>query len=137
MAVEVVCDASVAVKCLFDEEGSPAALELVRRRPLIAPDFILLELASVAAKKVKRSEVPADFAALSLSRAADLFDSLTPAIALRERAFELGLLPGVSLYDALYLALAERTGLSVVTADMRFVRSAAAAGFSNSIEALA
>ncbi len=136
MLDEVVCDASVAVKCLFDEDGSAEALELVRRSPLIAPDFILVELASVAATKVKRGEAPLQRAALALTRASDLFAELTPAIALHEHAFALATLGKISVYDALYLALAEKRGLIVMTADQRLVRAAMGAGLEHRVRLL-
>jgi predicted nucleic acid-binding protein len=127
MPASVVVDASVAAKCFLSEAGSEAARRLARSGlVLIAPDLILIELAGVAAKKVRRAELTLDAGARMTMRAADLFDELAPVQPLLEQAYRLASQFPLSLYDSLYLCLAERRGLELITADRKLVGAAAA-----------
>jgi len=55
----VVVDASVAIKWLLEESGTrPAVRLLAERRPLLAPDLMLIEAANALWKKVRRGEMP-------------------------------------------------------------------------------
>jgi predicted nucleic acid-binding protein len=56
---KLVIDASVAIKWVVEEEGTPQALELLRRAKLQAPDFLLAEGENVLWKKVQRHELKA------------------------------------------------------------------------------
>ena len=124
----LVVDASVALKWVIDEEGTPAALDLLAEDVLHAPDFLLLEVANVLWSKARRgvlSRPQADEAydaiaavPLTLTPLADL---LTPARAL---AFALDL----TTYDAVYAALAQKLACPLATADERLVRGVRAAG---------
>ena len=137
MPDSVIVDASVAAKLYFTEDLSneaEAALRLAGQ--LIAPDLLFIEMASVAAKRVRRGTSPMDVAARAVSLVRDLLDEVVPIAELNQRAFELSAEHGVSAYDGAYLALAEARGLRVLTADFRLVRRAEAHGLSHLIEAL-
>ncbi len=119
----LVIDASVAVKWLVDEAGSDAALAL-QGHDLMAPALLRIEAANVLRTLAARG-------ALSPAAAADLFALLQEAPlaiadtddALERLAMTLALDLGHPVYDCLYLALALRTGRSLVTADDRFLRA--------------
>jgi predicted nucleic acid-binding protein len=69
---DLVVDASVVVKWVVDEPGTPQALAL-RRHRLYAPDLLAAECANVPWKKVRRNELTeseALFATRLLQRAA-------------------------------------------------------------------
>jgi predicted nucleic acid-binding protein len=137
MPASIVLDASVAAKCFVNEAGSHVARRLAGSGlVLIAPDLVLIELASVAAKKVRRAELSPDAGAQMIARAADLFDELTPTRPLLEPAYRIAAASSLSLYDSLYLALAGRQGLELVTADLKLVAAAAAAGLGEHVRAL-
>jgi predicted nucleic acid-binding protein len=55
----LVIDASVAIKWIIDEEGSPAALAL-RKHSLAAPDLLMAECANILWKKSRRGELSTD-----------------------------------------------------------------------------
>lgn len=120
----VVVDASVAAKWFFDEEHSVAALNLLGNPfELSAPDFFFLEFDSILCKRTRRQE-------LSVMEAFEIDDEIRsipiqsyPAHALRERAFELALETCRSIYDCIYLALAEALNGRMVTADWKFFDS--------------
>ncbi len=116
-------DASVAIKWFLPEIHSEAALraQWLRQR-LHVPAFLTLELGNVIAKKIRRGELTRDngktilkeLRHLPLQRHAD--DRLFPA------AYELALNTRRSLYDCLYLALAEAVDGVMITADHKFYR---------------
>jgi len=120
MADELIIDASVAAKVFFTEEGSDAARRLAASgQPFSAPEFIALEIASIGAKYARRGETTLEHGRLAIQSLRDLVDDLEPVSGLSERALELAVEHGFSVYDASYLALAERKGRRVVTADRK------------------
>jgi predicted nucleic acid-binding protein len=107
-----VVDASVAIKWFIPEIHSDAALRTQHRETLLhVPAFMVLELGNVLAKKIRRNELTR----LPLQRHAD--DRLFAA------AYQLALDTRRSLYDCLYLALAEVIDGIMVTADHKFFTS--------------
>lgn len=130
MDAEIVLDASIAAKVLFTEDGSEEARELVGSGVvLIAPDLIFLEIASVAAKRLKRGETSRQQGADAVGTLPDLIDEVVASSDLVDRAFALAADHGFSAYDAAYLALAEQRGLRLATADNKLVGRARQAGF--------
>ncbi len=135
MAGEIVLDASVAAKCFFTEVGSDAARRLARSGvALIAPDLIFAEIASVAAKRARRGEAPREFAQAAVDALADLIDVVVPTRDLAVRGFQLAAEHGVSAYDGIYLALAERRGVRVITADIKLVERASRHGLADLVD---
>ena len=125
-----VVDASVAAKWrLSDEEHADTALRVLDdfftgRIRLFAPGFIRLEVASaLTVATMGRSprlapqsgrEAIDEFLAIDIATVAD--DTLVaPAYSLARKY-------GCAIYDALYLALAQRLSLRLITADARFYR---------------
>jgi len=137
MPDSVIVDASVAAKLYFTEELSDEAESVIRQASqLIAPDLLYIEMASLAAKRVRRGTATLDVAALAMSLVHDLLDEAVPVADLTQRAFELSAEHGISAYDGAYVALAEQRGLRVLTADFRLVRRAEARGLSHLIQPL-
>jgi len=124
-----VIDASVAAKLHFIEDGSDQAAAFVEgAEGLIAPDLLHVEMASIAAKNVRRGFVSQERARLAVEAVTDLLDTAVPMAELAPRAFELAATHGFSAYDGAYLALAESRDLKVITADAKLVRLAHQAG---------
>jgi predicted nucleic acid-binding protein len=129
----VVLDASVAVRWVVDEAGSNEAAALLERDVAwITPRLVLTEAASALRRKVVDK-------ALAPAAAAQSLDALLQAIGdgiIRlvedERIIAPALLLAVSLHhkvpDCLYLALAEREGAGIATADERLARLARSRG---------
>lgn len=116
-----VVDASVAIKWFIPEMHSKAAIRLHDSRyRLHVPALITLELGNVITKKIRRAELTRhegeailkELKHLPLQRHAD--DRLFPS------AYDLALDTRQSLYDCLYLALAEAVDGTLITADRRF-----------------
>ena len=116
----VVVDASVAVKWLFREPLSGAAGRLLKpgREPL-APDLVWVEVASAVYKKVRRGEVPAQKAEEVLKDFYRLPIKTYLSKALMQTAWHVALEAGLSVYDALYLALSCDRDCPLVTADRK------------------
>ena len=116
-----VVDASVAIKWFVPEIHSDAAL---RARHggyrLHVPAFMMLELGNVLAKKIRREELTRsegdailkELKQLPLQRHVD--ERLFPT------AYALACDTHRSLYDCLYLALAEAVDGTMITADRKF-----------------
>lgn len=118
----LVIDASIAVKWFLPEEGSDAAI-LIRKGfvdgdyRLIAPDLMLSEFTNVL---WKRREFVDEAAGLDMLR--DLLAlgiALVPTEPIITRAYRLAQERSRTVYDAIYLALAESRGCDMVTADSR------------------
>lgn len=121
----VVVDASVAAKWFFTgEEHSEAALNLLDNPfELHAPEFFFLEVDSILSKRTRRRE-------LSEIEAFEIHDEVRsipiqfyPTLALQERAFEMALETGRSIYDCVYLTLSELLEGRMVTADRKFFQA--------------
>ena len=63
----LVIDASIAVKWLVEERGTPEALALRQKAKLIAPELLVAECANILWKKVKREELLKQEALLAAS----------------------------------------------------------------------
>jgi predicted nucleic acid-binding protein len=120
----IVIDASVVAKWFFQEEHYDAALSLLGNPfELKAPDSLYLELENLLCKRTRRKE-------LSIAEALEMEDEIRsmpissyPSAELRDRAFELALETKSSVYDCLYLALAEALDGRMVTADGKFFQA--------------
>jgi predicted nucleic acid-binding protein len=120
MAASLVVDASVAAKVFFEEPGSEQARAAVMRAErLIAPDWILLEVASIAVKKVRRREISKDQAAAVMADLPDLIDQLYPATDLIDGGVAMAYHAMTSTYDGVYAALAQQQDITLITADKR------------------
>jgi predicted nucleic acid-binding protein len=120
----VVVDASIAVKWFMPEVDSREARALLQRSEasgleLLAPEFILIEAANVLRTRHRRGEVTAADAQSSIAELPSAFARVTADAPLIESALGLALDLPVSVYDALYVALARVEGCPLVTADAR------------------
>lgn len=117
-----VIDASIAVKWVVEEDGTPQALALRGRAKLIAPELLVAECANILWKKVQRDELSEDEAlfAARLLQGADI--ELLPTRSLLEAAARIAIALDHPAYDCLYLALAAANDCRFVTADERFLR---------------
>jgi predicted nucleic acid-binding protein len=118
----LVIDASIAVKWVVEENGTPQALRLRQRMKLIAPELLIAECANILWKKVQRGELSKDEALLAarLLQAAEI--ELLPTRILLEPATRIAIELDHPAYDCVYLALAIERDCRFVTADQRLLR---------------
>ncbi len=126
--MKVCLDASMVIKWLVNEEDSDKALQWLRARvyyQFVGPAFLPLEVASVLGRKMCRKVIDKDecVAALEFFERLDIVCEWEPD--LLKRAFEVAVeLDMPTVYDAAYLAVAEKAGCELWTADAQFVRVA-------------
>ena len=120
--MEIVIDASVAVKWFIEESGTAAAREhLGSEARLVAPDLVVAEVCNALWARVRRGWIEEMQARVAVDLVARCYEELVPAASLRERAFAMALELGHPVYDCFYLALAERRRTQLVTADSRLL----------------
>lgn len=119
---KIVIDASVAIKWVVEENGTPDALALLKAGGLAAPDLLTAECANILWKKVRRDELLSDEAVMAarLIQGADI--ELFPTRHLLETATSIAIELDHPAYDCVYLALALDNAWRFVTADDRLRR---------------
>jgi predicted nucleic acid-binding protein len=129
-----VLDASVLVEYLADGEHASEARQRIMqdRGRLWAPHLIDAEVGHVLRRATLAGELTATAARGALEDLAEIPLQRAPHRALLQRAWRLR--ANVSFYDGLYIALAERLGLPLVTLDARLAR---APGLRTSVEVIA
>jgi predicted nucleic acid-binding protein len=127
MSNVVVVDASIAVKWTLNEPGSSTALALLanwtdRGIEVLAPALLAYEVTNALYRHVRKGDIPFDDARRGLTEIIfkvvgfDFSENSDFNI----RAMELGQQFGLpAAYDSHYLALAERRGCELWTADLR------------------
>jgi len=125
----VVLDASVAVRWVIEEDGSAEAVILLNQEiGWIAPRLLLTEVASALRRKVADGAVEAALAGQALDTLLQAVADGIVHLADDERIVSQALLLAISLDhklpDCMYLALAEREGAAIATADVRLARLA-------------
>ena len=116
----VVVDASIAVKWFVPEELSDAARRLLAAEyELLAPELLWAELGNALWKKHRRRELDQRTAGRLLRDFSRVPIEFHQTIRWAGAALELAMRHGVTVYDALYLALAAGHGCRVLTADRR------------------
>jgi predicted nucleic acid-binding protein len=117
-----VCDASALAALLLD--GGPDGqwvTHTIHPGEIVAPTLVTYETANVIRKHELAGQVSPDQAAQAHADLLDLTIELWPYDILAARAWELR--QNLSIYDATYVALAETTGLTLVTLDKRIAKA--------------
>jgi predicted nucleic acid-binding protein len=124
----IVVDASVAVQWIAEEDTSELSRTILVRSDLIAPEFLLIEVANALYRKVFVGEI-------SLEQALAGLDFIRDKVALRavetsalRRAIELAMAMYHPIYDCIYLAVAEMESARLVTHDREFRQRGARQG---------
>lgn len=125
---DFVVDASVAVKWYVEEEGSAKAVRLLEDTcALHAPDFMRIEVENVLLSKMRRGEMSiaeAEDIRLAIRRVPIRWDSSPEML---DDAFRWAVLLHRTIYDSIYVSLAVRLGIPLVTADEKLRHAADAA----------
>jgi predicted nucleic acid-binding protein len=113
----IVLDASVVVSLVLDLGSATkiAAQRVMRERSLHVPHLVDLEVAQVVRRLVRRLEVPPHAGASALLDLAQWRLVRHAHWPFLRRVFELR--DSVTAYDAVYLALAETLGATLLTRD--------------------
>ena len=121
----LVVDASVVVKWYCKEEDTDKALHI--RDEYISgiikislPDLVILELANTI--RYKKNSTAEDVEDVLNNFVKLRFDIIVPTIELTKKANRLSFKHNITVYDAIYLALAEELGYDFITADEKMYR---------------
>ena len=119
--IAAVVDANIFIYATFNVPGMAAeAKDVLRRADVVhAPSSLHAELVSTIWQKAKRGEITAADGRRGLAVFPSLITRTTPVQKLWNRALELSLAEDHSPYDTLFIALAEREELPVVTFDRK------------------
>ena len=122
--MKYVLDVNVALKWVLNEVDSTKARRLrddwrAQIHELIAPDLFPFEAAH-ALTRAERRRLIGDAAQFWGEIMADC-PQLFPSLPLAHRALAISRQARIGFYDCLYVALAEREGCELVTADTRMV----------------
>ncbi len=136
--MRVTVDASIVVKWFVAEPlYKEARLLLDRRIHLHAPDFVLVEFTNTIWKKVRRKEIPDPTPYLEELAVLPEIVALQPSSSLIERAAQIAVEIDHPVYDCLYLACAEATDSTVITAYRCFADKAVDQPFGISVHHIA
>jgi predicted nucleic acid-binding protein len=117
-----VIDASVAIKWVAPEDFSTQALSLLNGPQLFAPAHWLSEAVNGVWGKFHRGQWSAP---VTRARAAALMQAPIKPVALpelMERAIERAITLRLTVYDSLYISLAEARGIPLITDDGKLLR---------------
>ena len=116
----IVLDASVAVKWVLREEHAAAARRILSTRELLAPHLLWVEVGNTLWKRHRRSESSVEQVRRMLGEIQQLPVMTFAHWPLLPTALDLAISLDQTVYDCLYLALAEARDSVMVTADRRF-----------------
>jgi predicted nucleic acid-binding protein len=126
--MKYVLDSSVALKWVLPEPDSAKALQLrsdaqAAVHELIAPDIFPIEVGHALTRAERQRRInPPDGWLFWRGIMADC-PKLHSSLVLMPRAYEISSQARIGIYDCLYIALAEREGCQLATADDRLVRN--------------
>ncbi len=121
--MRLVVDASVAIKWLLNEAGSPHAREFLERfrtgdDDLLAPDLIVSEIGNaLRSAAVLKKRIPTEIVAGAMADFLRIELPTRRAGPTASRAVELALQYNATFYDAAYVALALEEGIPILTTD--------------------
>lgn len=121
--MRLVLDASVAIKLYIPEEGSDQARSWLREDvEFSAPDIFLVEVAQALLRHLRERRLSSEDLDAAMRDLIGIVAVPLGSSALLGRALAIARDLDHRLHDCMYLALAERLGCAVLTADGRLVR---------------
>jgi len=123
----LVVDASVAAQWLVPDNNTAEALQILQLVPfLIAPELLLAEVANTLWKRVQRGELSRTEGEALITAFLTIPVDIYPHIPLLPLAWNIATATGITIYDSLYVALANTKQAPLITADKRLHAQASA-----------
>jgi predicted nucleic acid-binding protein len=122
-----VLDSGVAFKCLVPEADTDKAIRLrddyrAGAQELLAPDVFPIEVTHALTRAERQGRVTAVQGALLFRDMLAVLPVLHPSLPLLPRAYDLSSQARQGVYDCLDIALAEREGCELITADDKLLK---------------
>jgi predicted nucleic acid-binding protein len=126
--MKYVLDSNVALKWVLRESDSDKARQLradyqQQIHQLLAPDVFPIEVAHALARSERRGIITPAQGPIFLADILASQPKLDPYVPLLWRAYAISSQARIGVYDCLYVALAEREGCELLTADERLIRT--------------
>jgi predicted nucleic acid-binding protein len=126
--MKYVLDSNISLKWVLPEADSDKARRLRGEfqnqiHELHAPDVFPVEVAHALAKAERRGVIPLGDADRLLTNVLSTPPQFHRYLPLLKRALDIAFPARIGVYDCLYVALAEREGCELLTADDRLVRT--------------
>ena len=127
-----VLDSNVALKWVLPESDSAQAIRLRDEflagvHQLLAPDVFLAEVGHSLTRLERRGLIQPPDGARRFSDVLAALPAIIPSVPISTRAFEISSQSRHGFYDCLYVALAERAGCELLTADQKLINNLQAA----------
>ncbi|MGH9744921.1 MAG: type II toxin-antitoxin system VapC family toxin [Candidatus Acidiferrales bacterium] len=127
----LVVDASVAAKWLLppaDEPFVDIATRLLdgytnKQIEILVPDLFWVEVGNLLWSAARAGRCTQDHAKTALARIAEREFPTVPSVAVLRLAFEIAIACGRTVYDSVYVALAQLSAAQFVTADEKLVNA--------------
>lgn len=121
-----VLDSNVALKWVLAELDSAKANNLRQAfcnhvHELLAPDIFPAEIAHALTRAERRNIIQPPRGKALLTDVLSTSPQLHPYLPLLDRAFDISSVNRQGVYDCLYVALAEREGCELITADQKLI----------------
>ncbi len=128
--MKLVVDASIALGWFIRQEIYQDQFFLLESdHILVAPDLIFPESANALWRLVNAERILPEQGWRTLAALDECFDLIAPSKALAETALSMASRLNHPAYDCFYLALAEREGVQMLTADKKLLRKLEATPF--------
>lgn len=126
--MKFVLDASVGLKVVLREDLSDKAINLLEEfrrhvHELLVPETFLAEVAHALTRAERRRVIPSSQASILFTDLLTPPPEVYPIAPLISRAIELSSQLRIGVFDCIYVALAEREGCDLVTADEKLIKA--------------
>lgn len=127
MPEKVALDSSVLAAIFFNEEASQRALNAVAEPDLITLDLAVVEVGNVAWKRAVLCDEDKDLTLKALQKCQTFISEACDVVRAEElvaEAYEISIAGKAAFYDSLFLALAERENVPLLTLDKKMFNKA-------------
>ncbi|MCE9524627.1 MAG: type II toxin-antitoxin system VapC family toxin [Planctomycetales bacterium] len=126
--MKYVLDSNVAIKWVLNEPDSASAIKVRdafvnQVHEFVAPDVFPVEVAHALSRAERKGILIPPQGTTALTLILQMLPDLQESLLLLPRAFEISSQARIGVYDCLYLALAEREKASLITADLRLLKT--------------
>lgn len=127
MPEKVALDSSVLAAMFFKEEASQRALNAVAEPDLITLDLAVVEVGNVAWKRAVLCDEDKDLTLKALQKCQTFISDACEVVRAEElvaEAYEISIAGKAAFYDSLFLALAKRENVPLLTLDKKMFNKA-------------